>query len=63
MVTLVRGESVPVVRFPPDQTSNKPLTELAVRCKNGHERKVRIEEIEQLDFWLGEEIEAGYHRP
>ena len=53
------GERVPVLRFRPDQTSNEPLTELTVRCENGHERTVRIQEIEQLDFWLGSEFEPG----
>ena len=56
------GERVPVFRFPPDQTSIEPLTELTVRCGNGHERNVRIDEIAQLDFWLGSEIEASYHQ-
>ncbi len=51
------GERVSVFRFPPDQKSNKPMPEVTVRCKNGHERKVRVEETEELEFWLGAEIE------
>jgi len=35
-----------------------PVYSFLIRCKNGHERKVRIDEIEQLDFWLGSEIEV-----
>jgi hypothetical protein len=52
------GERVPVFRFPPDQTSDKPMVKSTVRCTNGHERTVRVEEIEQLDYWLGSEFEA-----
>ena len=56
------GEKVSVFRFPPDQSSADPITELTVRCKNGHERTVRIEEIEHLDSWLGAEIEPSFFR-
>jgi hypothetical protein len=50
------GERVPVFQFPPEQGAE--TTELTVCCTNGHVRTVRIEEIEQLDFWLGSEMEA-----
>ena len=53
------GERVPVFRFLPDQTSNEPLIELTFAIRNGHERTVRLKEIEQLDFWLGSEFEPS----
>lgn len=45
------GEKVTALRLPSGQQINNPLMEIVVHCKNGHGRKIKIEQIGELESW------------
>ena len=45
------GERILVFRLPLNQPVNNPPMGVSVLCRNGHERKIRVEQIGQLDHW------------
>jgi hypothetical protein len=45
------GERILVYRFPVNQPVSNPPMGVSVLCRNGHERRIRVEQIGQLDQW------------
>ena len=51
------GERILVFRLPVNQQVNDPMMNVSVLCRNGHERKIRLEQIGQLDRWTESDSE------
>jgi hypothetical protein len=50
------GERITVLRLPVEQQMSNPPSQIVVLCRKGHERKIRMDQIGQLDHWIESDI-------